>query len=187
LFATDHISRSRKPRSGQPRGPRALPLLASLIVLLGACSSVGLGFGGDRLLVRLYDGKNQLRLQLSNQSNPDLEDVYSREQPDASLKLAPDQLMEELIADLDKLNFQTLSAPGEPPKAGARGWVEIHKNGSSRTFVVPEVGANAEQLTSFAYMKLAVNEYYTHVGSAQFIKNQQGGALLKNQQPGGGK
>ncbi len=159
-----------------------MALLATLISSLSACSALGFGSGGDRLLVRLYDGRSKVLLQLSNESNPDLADIYSTEQPDASLKLAPDELLDELIADLDTLNFQTLSTPGAPPASGVRGWIEVRRNGSGRTFAVPTVGPTADQLSAFVYMKLTVNEYYSHIGSAQFIENPEGGALLKKQQ-----
>ncbi|HTE06853.1 MAG TPA: hypothetical protein VK824_11700 [Planctomycetota bacterium] len=176
-------------------------LLGSLLALPGACSAPGAGTGagsgltasggaaaaGDRLLVRLYDARHEVRLELSNESNPDFADVYSREQRDAALKLAPDQLLGELVADLDTLGFDRLSASGQPPAAGARAWVEIRKDGASRTFAVPEKDATAEQLTAFANMKLTVNEYYTHVSGLQFIDNPKGAALLKDGQHRGGK
>jgi hypothetical protein len=156
-----------------------LALALALACLPGACSATGEAPSGDRLLVRLYDAKHQLRLELSSESNPDLAGVYSQERPDASLKLAPDILMSHLVEDLDRLGFAELSAPVAPPSGGVRGWVEVRRNGSSRTFTVPASNPTADELTAFSHMLLAMNEYYASVGSLQYIDNPQGAALLK--------
>jgi hypothetical protein len=58
----------------------------------------------------------------------------------------------------------------------------VRKGGESRSFVVPEAGPTAEQLETFAGMKLVVSEYYMHVGGLQFIDNPKGAELLRKSQ-----
>jgi hypothetical protein len=197
---------SRALRGARLHAPPAwlrLVLTAVLPALLAACSATGSGPASDRLLVRLYevhvatagqvhigppvDAHHEVRLELSNQPDSEGADGHSKEQHDADLKVASDELMGELIADLDKLGFQKLSARGEPPAAGTRGWVQVLKDGASRTFAVPETGPTAEQLQTFVYMKLAVNDFYMRVSGLQYIENPKGAELLKGSQSRGGK
>jgi hypothetical protein len=135
-----------------------------------------------RTVVRLYDAGSRLRLELANESHPELQDVYSRRRPDASLKLAPDELIGDLVRDLERLEFAALSSQGGPPdEASLRGWVQIESDGVERTFAVPSEAPSAEELQAFAYMKLVFNEYYSHVGGLQYIQNPQGGDLFRRQ------
>ncbi len=132
-------------------------------------------------MVGLYDSKGDLRLDLANEGHPELADVYSRQLPDATLKLAPDTLMDELLDDLSRLSFASLAAEGDPPSPGpaVRGWVSVDDGDGRRTFVVPASGATPEQLQAFAFMKLTINEYYTHVGGLQFVTNPQGHDIFR--------
>ena len=186
-----------------------LPVGLALAFSAG-CSGPGFGFGGgQRLTVGLYDGKNDVHLELANESQPDFEDVYSRRRADASLKLAPDDLMGDLVGDLQKLGFEALSKVGVPPGSatldlstvgaggqpsdpakaseaavplppgGIRGWVTITRGDSTRTFVVPAAGASADQLQSFVSMKLVVDYYYSHVSGLQFVNNPEGHRIFQ--------
>jgi hypothetical protein len=156
----------------------ATALLPGLV--LAACAGPGGAASGDRVLVRLYDAENDTCLELANASHPDLRDVYSQRRPDADLKLAPDDLMGQLLQSLDSVRFGALSTPGAPPPEeltaaeGLRGWVEVAHNGEVRTFRVPALRPSADQLQAFTRMKLVISEYYSHVGGLQFIDNPQG-------------
>jgi hypothetical protein len=132
--------------------------------------------------VRLYDAHTGVRIELANQSHPDYRDVYSRPQTEAALKLAPDELMDELLERLDDLNFDQLSAPGAPPQsANLLGWLEVVQDTRARTFVVPRAGATREQLSRFAQMQLLVSDAYTHVTGLQYIDNPEGAELFRRQ------
>ncbi len=132
----------------------------------------------------LYDAKGDIHLELANASHPELAGAYSQPKPDAALKLAPDELVDDLVRDLGRLGFDDLGAEGPPPaaKPGLRGWVTLNQDGRLRTFVVPAQGAAPEALQAFAYMKLTFNEYYTHVGGLQFVNNPQGHDIFRRPQ-----
>jgi len=159
-------------------------LLAALVACAGAdgdASRTGLG-PGRRVVVGLYDAKGNIHLELANASHPELADAYSQPEPDARLKLAPDELVDDLVSDLGQLGLDNLGAEGPPPSAapGVRGWVTIAQDGRRRTFVVPAQGATPEALQAFAYMKLTFNEYYAHVGGLQFVNNPQGHDIFRS-------
>ena len=135
-------------------------------------------------MVGLYDSKGPIHLDLANATHPELADVYSHQRKDAALKLAPDELMDQLLLDLAQLSFAELSASGDPPadSSPVRGWVYVDEGGARRTFVVPAEGASREQLEKFVGMKLIINEYYTHQGALQFVNNPQGKAIFRDKQ-----
>jgi hypothetical protein len=163
---------------------RRLGLLLLVSAAVGACS--GPLLGSDNTLVRLYDAKTGVRIELANEDHPDYRDVYSHPRSEATLKLAPAELLETLLDRLDDLNFDQLSAPGTPPEAApVLGWLEVVQDGRPRTFAVPRTGATREQLSRFAQMQLAVSEAYTHVTGLQYIDNPQGAELFRRQQSGG--
>ena len=160
-------------------------LLLTLLAALSACAGPGAATS-HRVLVGLYDSKTDLHLDLANASHPDFANVYSHQRRNADLKLAPDELMDQLVHDLDeRLGFAALAAAGDPPEpgAGVRGWVTIQADDSKRTFVVPAQGATAEQLQAFAKMKLVLNEVFTHVGGLQFVNNPQGHDIFHETKP----
>ena len=137
-------------------------------------------------MVGLYDAKTDLHLDLANESHPDLANVYSQERRDANLKLAPDDLMQQLVRDLDeRLGFAKLAAAGEPPAPGAgiRGWITVQQDAGRRTFVVPAQNATAEQLQAFVNMKLVLNDVFMHVGGLQFVNNPQGADIFRDARP----
>lgn len=135
--------------------------------------------------MRLYDAHTGVRIELANQSHPDYRDVYSRPRPEAALKLAPDELMDELLDRLDDLNFDQLSAPGAPPQgADLLGWLEVVQDTEARTFAVPRAGATREQLSRFAQMQFLVSDTYTHVSGLQYIDNPEGAELFRKQAGG---
>jgi len=170
-----------------PGTPRFAALLLTLAAALSACAGPSQPSpAGAGVVVGLYDSKSGLHLDLANASHPDYADVYSRERADAALKVAPDELMQQLVRDLtERLGFDGLSTEGSPPKSGAslRGWVVIDRGGKRRTFSVPATGATAEQLQAFVAMKLVISEYYTHLGGLQFVNNPQGADIFRGKQP----
>jgi hypothetical protein len=134
------------------------------------------------VVIGLYDAKGDIHLELANASHPDLADAYSQPRPDATLKLAPDDLVDELVRDLERLGFGELASAGPPPAAGpaVRGWVSLQRDGQSRTFVLPASGAPPERQQSFADMKFRIHDYYSHVGGLQFVNNPQGHDIFRS-------
>lgn len=133
-------------------------------------------------MVRLYDARNNLLLELANESHPDFQDLYSRPRSSASLKLAPDELMDDLIGDLDQLDFADLASNGPAPsRSDARGWVELREGNTVRTFIVPASSATRQVMEAFASMKLLVGYYYSHIGGLQFIDNPDGADIFRSQ------
>lgn len=160
--------------------------LGLLLLVSAAAACSGPLLGSDNTLVRLYDAHTGVRIELANEGHPDYRDVYSHPRSEATLKLAPNELIETLLDRLDDLNFDKLSAPGAPPEsAELLGWLEVVQDGQPRTFVVPRSGATREQLSRFAQMQLAVSEAYTHVSGLQYIDNPEGANLFRRQQSGG--
>ncbi|HZL99346.1 MAG TPA: hypothetical protein VFD43_03750 [Planctomycetota bacterium] len=165
-------------------------LLGLLLLLAGLAACSGpLAWGSEqRTLVRLYDAKTGVRIELANRSHPEYRDIYSQPRSDASLKLGSDELLERLLERLDELNFGQLSVPGAPPQdAPVLGWLEVVDGDGSRTFAVPKTGATREQIGSFAQMQYAVSEAYTSVTGLQFIDNPSGGDLFRRQPAAGGQ
>jgi hypothetical protein len=132
----------------------------------------------------LYDAETRVSLELANDTHPELRDVYSERKSDASLKLAPEELMEALVASIEQAQFEALATPGKPPAVeeagmrGLRGWVAISEDGEHRTFLVPAQRPTSEQLLAYSRMKLVFNEFYNQVGGLQFIQNPQGHRLF---------
>ena len=172
-----------------PGSLRPAALLLTLLAALSACAGPGPATNpasGHRVVVGLYDAKTDLHLDLANASHPDYADVYSQERRNADLKLAPDDLMAQLVVDLDgRLGFEKLAAAGAPPapSAAVRGWVTVQQDGRQRTFLVPAQGATAEQLQAFVNMKLVLNDVFMHVGGLQFVNNPQGGDIFRDSKP----
>jgi len=164
---------------------RPAALFLTLLAALSACAGPGQATG-HRVLVGLYDAKTDLHLDLANESHPEFAKVYSQERRDANLKLAPDDLMEQLVRDLDeRLGFATLAVTGGPPapSAAIRGWVTVQQDAAKRTFAVPAKNATAEQLQAFVNMKLVLNDVFTHVGALQFVNNPQGSSIFRDSKP----
>ena len=168
--------------------PGAL-LGAILATLLAACASAPPSLPvptGSRVMVSLEEPARGLRLVLANASHPDLQDVYSSRRADASLKLAPDQLIGELLASLDAAGLAqfgtSLDAP-PPPSNTAR--LLVVRDGAHRLMERPGASSDAEAARSFGRLELVMNEYYQHVGALQSVANDGGAALFDTQrQPG---
>lgn len=161
-------------------------LLLLVCACATACAGTGLFQSEQRTLVRLYDADTGVRLELANETHPEYRGIYSHPRAEASLKLAPDGAMDQLLDRLDDLKFDKLSTPGGPPQgATTLGWITVTDDDESRTFVVPEKGATREQLASFAQMQFAVNDVYNHVSGLQFIDNPQGADLFRKQRAAG--
>ncbi|MHC5211994.1 MAG: hypothetical protein ACYTG2_14845 [Planctomycetota bacterium] len=159
---------------------RALGIALCFGLLATACAGLAGGTSGHRVVVRLYDAETDVLLELANDSHPELHDVYSQRRADAALKLAPDELMDELVASIEHVRFRELATEGaapaieEAPIRGLRGWVSISQNGEDATFLVPSGQPSAEQLQAFSRMKLVINEYYSRLGGLQYIQNPKG-------------
>jgi hypothetical protein len=155
-----------------------------LLAASGACSSIPEIpiAAGSRVEVRLYDADQGIELVLANASHPDLAGVYSQRQVDGSLKLAEDRLIGQLLASLDSAGLAEFGDNGPPGELhGAASYLIVSHDGGLRSFRAPtSSSADAERL-AFVRIKLVMNEYYRHVGGAQYIENPGGGDLLRSQ------
>lgn len=155
-----------------------------LLTALGACSSIPEVpvAAGSRVEVRLYDASQGIELVLANASHPDLAGVYSQARSDGSLKLAGDQLMGQLLASLERAGLTEFGAAGPPREVrGARSYLSVLQDGVRRSFAAPAKSATDEARKAFVRIKLVMNEYYRHVGGAQFVDNPGGADLLRKQ------
>jgi hypothetical protein len=155
-------------------------LACIFLVVLNGClaTSAAAVPQGSRVIVRLYDAGSGIVLALANESHPTLQEVYSHARADASLKLAPDQLMGELLAALDRAGFALHGQPGEAPDRGNRSYLLVDRDGQQIVFAEPARSADPETRQAFIHMKLLMDHYYTPVGGLQFIDNAQGGAFF---------
>lgn len=158
---------------------RLFPLFAALAGC--ATTSADPLARGSEVLVRLYDARQDLELALANESHPGLTDLYSQRRADGTLKLARDDLMGELVADLQRNGFGDYGHPSASP--GAVGsYVLLELDGVRRVFREPGSDADAGERQAFVRMKLIMNYYYTHVGSLQFVDNPNGAEMLRDQE-----
>ena len=134
---------------------------------------------GSRVIVRLYDAKSGIKLGLANETHPGYQEVYSHARADASLKLAPDELMGQLLASLDRTGFNDYASPGPSPADESRSYLAVEHDGRQTVFVEPSRSADIECRRAFSQLKLLMTHYYTPVGSLQFIRNPDGGAIFE--------
>lgn len=161
-------------------------LLACLMTALAvACSSIPEVpvAAGSRVQARLYDATQGIELWLVNRSHPELGDIYSHRQADGDIKLGTDQLMGQLLASLDRAGLEEFGAEGVPDEARtrSRSYLFVQHDEVRRTFLQPAGTASEAERAAFARLKLVMNEYYRHVGGAQFVDNPRGGELLRGQ------
>lgn len=189
------------PRSRVRRLAR-LPALLLLGLAVGACASIPEVDvpAGSRVEVRLYDAGQAIELHLANASHPDLQDVYSERRRSAALKLAPDQLMGQLLASLERaeLDVYGTQVAGQPAGADAgaaysagfrealfgvppRTGLAVRRGAAWTRFREPAADASEQERAAFARCKLVINEYYSHVGGLQYIANPEGRGRLSNQ------
>jgi len=167
-----------------------MPSRALLLVLgclaacvLAACASVPSVPvpAGSRVVVRLYDPEDGVELALANETYPELADIYSKARPDPNLKLAPDQLVGELLASLDNAGLAAFGRSGGPDDPhGAQGYLLVDQDGRQRVFPEPAPEAGVEERRAFIRIKLVMGEYYQHVGGLQFVDNPRGRALFED-------
>jgi hypothetical protein len=158
-------------------------LLAGLLAALGAACATTVPAvpvaAGSRVVVRLYDAGTGIELALANESHPELRDVYSQQRESAALKLAPDQLVGELLASLDAAGFDPFGQPAAREPDRATSFLSVRHDGSLRVFPRPVAGDAVEQRQAFTRLKLVMDHYYRHVGSLQFVENPQGEQLFR--------
>ncbi|GJM21966.1 MAG: hypothetical protein DHS20C15_18810 [Planctomycetota bacterium] len=169
----------------------------------GACSSIPeVTFpAGSRVEVRLYDAEQGIQLALANETHPGLQDVYSEQRKNADLKLAPDQLIGQLLASLERAGFDRhATRGGSGPSTGARAIgapggtasktlgaalpssLHVLRDGVWSEWLEPQDSADREARTAFGQCKLIMNEYYSHVGGLQFVANPEGHSRLRDQE-----
>lgn len=166
------------------RSRRLQAWLAALVCCLSvaACAASGSGRigSGDRALVRLFDARSDLVLEVANASHPDLTDIYSTTRSSASLKLAGDASMGDLLDAIDRSAFPQLASQGAPTSAaGLKGFVTVREGGETRSLVVPESGATLEQLETYATLKELVAAFYQATGGLQSIDNPAGANIFR--------
>lgn len=160
---------------------RSGPVLAVLtIALLGGCAGVPEIpiEPGSRVVARLYDADRRIELALANESHPDLQDVYSTQRSDASLKLAPDQLMGQLLSSLERAGFADYAQTSFSLPRGI-GFLSLRQDGALRVFEAPAGRADSDTRQAYTRLKLVMDLYYSKVGSLQYVENEQGHRLFE--------
>ena len=164
------------------RSGALLPFLVCLI--LAACAStpsVPVPPGSRVLVVLDPDGPGGLSLEFANASHPDLAGVYSQQRSSGQLKLAPDQLMGELLASLERNGLAEHGAlSGELPESGASLLVEYD---DQRTFLVRPESGELEAQQAWVRLKLTIDHYYQHVGALQYVANPEGRDVFREGGP----
>lgn len=159
-----------------------LASLASLI--LAACAStpsVPVPPGSRVHVVLDPDGPGGLALELANASHPDLADVYSQRRSTAQLKLAPDQLMGELLASLDANGLGEYGvADGVLPDSGA--WLLVEHD-DARTVMARPGSDDVEARQAWVRLQLTIDHYYQHVGALQYVANPDGRDVFRGGGP----
>jgi len=133
-------------------------------------------------MVRYVDPSAGIELALANETYPELADVYSRPRTDASLKLAPDRLMGELLASLQRAGMNDYSSRGRPEDSPpGRAYLFVDQDGAQRLFPKPMSAAAEEARRAFVAMTLVMTEYYQHVGGGQYVDNPDGHDFFRGQ------
>ena len=161
--------------------PGLRTVLSSLPVLgLAGCGLLGGAEPvpeGSAVVVRLHDPNQAIELALANESHPGLNDVYSHERQHANLKLAPDQLMGELLESLRGGGFERFASERAP--VGGRAFLSVDRDGRELVFVQPTSVASDEERQSWAILKLIMDHYYQHIGGLQYVANPDGSFRFK--------
>ncbi len=151
-----------------------------LMMITGCASTPAVPVpSGSRVIVRLYDAKGRIELALANETHPGFQEVYSHARADASLKLAPDELMGQLLASLDLNGFNAYATSGAAPGQGNVSYLAVDHDGEQVVFVEPPRSADIEKRRTFTMLKLLMTHYYTPVGSLQFVENTEGGGIFE--------
>lgn len=138
---------------------------------------------GSRIVVRLHDGETGVTLALANESYPELSGLYSRSQGHATMKLAPDKLIGELLYSLDHVALADYGQDGRPAELrGKESYLFVEQDGRETVFPKPGPAAPIDARRAFTHIKLVMNEYYRHVGSKQFVENPDGADIFRTQQ-----
>ncbi|MGQ0553066.1 MAG: hypothetical protein ACT4PU_07585 [Planctomycetota bacterium] len=142
----------------------------------------------QRIVIRLYDSDQGVRLELANEDHPELRSVYSQRRSNAALKLAPDEALAQLLATLDDLGFQRWAKPQAAPSptdqrlapdaAAIEGWIEVRLDAQVSSFVLPAGRADPAALAAFAEMQVSIANTYAGIGGLQFIDNPLGARIF---------
>ena len=137
---------------------------------------------GQRLYVGFYDDKNQVLLELANESHPDFADVNEDSVPlrRATLKLAPDDVMQQLLAEIDAIGFDAWARPGLAPQQALRGWTTVQRDADVRTALFPHGTLPQAQWETFVKLKIAIASYYQRTGGLRLIDNPSGHDLFRD-------
>lgn len=158
-------------------------LMAPLLLALAACAStpgeVSVPMGG-RVLVRLYDSRSGAELALANESHPELADVYSSKRSKAVLKLAPDELMADLLTSLEREGLSRYArSDDEPPQSGS--WLLVDHGDQHQLMVQPGSNGSVDERQAWGKLKLLVGYYYQHVSGLQYVENPDGASIFGEQ------
>jgi hypothetical protein len=163
--------------------PMALFLLALLGTLGPGCAGVPAVPVpiGSRIVIELYDARSGNLLALANESNPELAHLYSMRREAANLKLAPDQLIGELLHTLNSAALDRFGRVAGPEDLSDQtSYLHVAVDGRQQLFVQPGSGAPQEERIAFTHVKLWVNEYFSKVSGLQHVRNRRGGDLFRD-------
>jgi hypothetical protein len=157
----------------------SLSLRALAVAILAAatgCSSLpGPVADAENLALSLTDYRTDKTLSLVNDTNPDFQDLYSQPRKDASIKLAPMDMMQSLVEFADDHRFFEYArelAPGEAPeRTNAIGAITLTADARNYLFLLQygEGRVDKGKVQAFTDVQKKIAEEYNHVSSLQFI------------------
>lgn len=100
--------------------------------------------------VRFLDYASGQKLELVNDSHSDRTQVYSstKKLEDAFVKVTPDEVLDETIANFEKSGFFERAVPGSAPLEGAPGVsraLEVERGGKTHFWAIAKSAADAER------------------------------------------
>lgn len=167
-------------------------LLGTLLVFLAACASGGGTKGdrnassGDRLRVSLRNYQAEQFFELVSESHTDRLGYYSQERASAARKIQADEVMDALVAELDRLGLEDHMTGGRAPTQGGNSvlrWsLEYEENGRVSHWLVAE-GTAPDERVAFNECLNTFLQLYNVSASFQTIGNEKGHAYFDDQDP----
>ncbi len=158
-------------------------LLAAVGVLSACVSTAGIHApaSGEPMRVTLYMYAQEQKFGLANPAHTDPVELYSKSRGAASLKIADDEVLLDIIDYLGENGFDEREKIGKAPMGGAYTLAfEVETaNGTSHWGTNQKTSSREELIAMNQCVRYYVNEKYNQVQAYQATENTQGGAFFK--------